>query len=131
MPKINLKDLNTKQSLNRLKVLMAEQGYQIFTPALRFQRSAEDFIAIDREFGHLYLFRFGKNGVEVRRRNDPLASKSNIIRDMRKNISSNLRQRHFMPAVDFEDWWKWVVPDEYEGFQEALNQRAQSKRRKR
>jgi len=113
--------LNIQKKLTRARTFFAEHGYQIFTPNEEYLRSDDDFIAIDREFGYLFLVRAGKCGLEVRRRHEP-TNRPSIIANLRTHLHFNVRQRHYLPNIDFDEWWQWIEASEYDGFQEALKQ---------
>lgn len=53
-----------REDLTKIKTLLAEMGYMIFTPVRRMKRNPHDFLAIKDRHG--FLFRVGRIGIEVR-----------------------------------------------------------------
>lgn len=111
----------TPAKLARIRLLLSEGGYQIFSVHEKYRRSPDDFVAIHRDFDHLIMVRPGKNGIELRRRHDPIPV-TKVASRLRSDLATNVRQRHLLPAVDFDEWWQWIDSSQYDGFQEALKQ---------
>lgn len=119
----------TLEGLDRARKQFAEQGYYIFSPHWTYARSSRDFIAVDKEFGHLFLVRAGKKGIEVRRRHEPLRDPL-IIKSVREKAGISVRQRHFMPRYYFDEWTVWIDETEHSEFHELLRQSGRVRRRR-
>lgn len=97
-----------REDLQRLKTLLAENGYMIMTPLKRYRRNPHDFIASHKDGHATLLIRVGRKVIEYRSyERDALSQR--FEEELRSNITHPFIKRKDLPKIKDNDIRKIIV----------------------